>query len=329
MILKVLSLAPFLIAAIILLIAPVLTPQRIFFGVRVLPDFHSTEPAKRALRRYRWAVTAIALIGLPWPVLQPESTSALLIPPLVLFAVAIAYWLRNYRALVRCQVALPTVASVDLTTEPEQLPAYFWAATIPPIILAATAFYLHLHWSSIPARFPVHWGPDGQPNGWETRSSRGVYGPLLFAGLWMIWFIGMVFASWYGARRSPMRTAVAKIMIAVEYLFGVIWPLVSLMPLYGPPNVVLLVSLVFGGVAGVIAYSVVTFRNAGSASEEEAADANVCSSSRSSFFDRRSPAILLPRADGLGYCPNLAHPLAWILLLYPFLIVIIAVKFLF
>jgi uncharacterized membrane protein len=310
--------------SLILLIAPVLSPQRIFFAVRVEPDFRSTEPAKHALRLYQWAVVVIALIGLFWLFVRPENPNALLVGELLLFVVAIGFWLRNYRALIKYQADPLTVASVELTTEPDRLPRYFWASTIPPIILAATALFLYSHWASIPARFPIHWGPDGQPNGWGNRSLREIYGPLLLAGLWMVWLIGMAFASWYGARRSPMRTAIAKIMIAIEFLFGIVFSEISLLPLYRP-NVVLLVTLIFGGVAGTIIYSLVVFRRIGSASLEEATEENA----GSSFFNRRNPAILLHRADGLGYCPNLAHPVAWVLLFYPFVISFVAVKFIF
>jgi len=323
MLLRVLTLIPFLLSAMVLLVAPVLTPQRNFFAVRVQPDFHLTEPAKHALRQYRWAVALIALICSLWIFLRPGNPTAILAGETLLFLVAIAFWQRNYRALIKYQAAPPTFASVELTTAPDQLPMFFWVSMIPPIILAATALYLHLHWSNIPVRYPVHWGADGQPNGWEMRSLLGVYGDLLLAGSWMVWFIGMAFASWYGARRSAMRTAMAKIMIAVEFLFGIIFPAVSLLPLYRPNPVVLAV-LIIGGVAGAIIYSVMIFRKAGSAPFEESAAEN---GSGSSFFNRRNPAILLPRADGLGYCPNLAHPLAWILLFYPFVLFFIVMRF--
>ena len=325
MTLRVLSLIPFLLAAIVVLFAPVLGPRRIFFAVRVQPDFRSTEAARRALRQYQLGVAAIALAGLVWIFALPQNPRAGLIPEFLLFAAAIVFWQRNYRALAKYHANPPTIASVELTTEPDRLPRFFLASMIPPIILAGTALYLFLHWSSIPAQYPIHWGPDGEPNGWATRSVRGVYGPLIFAALWMTWLVGMAFASWYGARRSPVRAAVAKIMIAMEFLFGLVWPAVSLMPLYRP-NAVLLVTVILGGVAGTIAYSLVTFRRAASQAGEEVIPA---ASGGSSFFDRQNPAILLPRADGLGYSPNLAHPVAWLLLLCPFAIILFAIIFIF
>jgi uncharacterized membrane protein len=43
------------------------------------------------------------------------------------------------------------------------------------------ACYLQLNWEHIPDCFPVHWGLDGKPDRWATRSLAGVYGPLLIA----------------------------------------------------------------------------------------------------------------------------------------------------
>ena len=55
-----------------------------------------------------------------------------------------------------------------------------WPVQFAPfLILAATAAALHASWQRIPERFPVHWGIDGQPNGWSGRTAAGVYGPLL------------------------------------------------------------------------------------------------------------------------------------------------------
>jgi uncharacterized membrane protein len=49
----------------------------------------------------------------------------------------------------------------------------------PFAILAATCLYLYARWESLPVRFPVHWGIDGKPNRWATRSFLSVYGAML------------------------------------------------------------------------------------------------------------------------------------------------------
>src|SRR6202044_3717386 len=41
------------------------------------------------------------------------------------------------------------------------------------------ALDLARRWDTLPERFPVHWGFDGQPNGWATRSLGGVDGAIL------------------------------------------------------------------------------------------------------------------------------------------------------
>ncbi len=315
---------PFLLATTVVLLAPVLSSKHIFFGVKVEPGFRGTETARRLLRQYRLAIAAAALAGLLVLAAWPSALAAMEGSVLLLIVVMALMWRRSYRVAVKYQRPPLTEASVELSTEPDRLPGFFWVCAIPPLILAGTALYLQAHWAQIPARYPIHWGPTGQPNGWATRSLRGVYGPLMLAGLCMIWLIGMAFAAWHGARRSSLRVAVAKIMLAVEFLFGLIAPLVALLPIY-QPKPALMVALISGGVAGVIAYSIAAFRQTASDAGDEVAAAN----SGSSCFDRRNPALLLPRPDGLGYIPNLAHPLAWVLLVYPFVVVLFAIAFLF
>jgi hypothetical protein len=177
-----------------------------------------------------------------------------------------------------------------LTAKPDRLPAFYWLLLVPPAILVSTALYLHLHWSSIPVRYPIHWGTDGQANGWATRSFRGVYGPLVFAGLWMAWFTAMAFVIWYRSPRSSMRIAVAKTLIAVDLLFGLIWPAISLSSRY-KPNPGVLALIIVAGTLAVVGFSVAMLRNAATDIDK---GASAAAHSRSGFFDRHNSSLLIP-----------------------------------
>ena len=59
--------------------------------------------------------------------------------------------------------------------------------------------------SDLPERFPVHWGADGQPNGWATRSFQGVYGPLLLAAFMDVFFLLFAMALLRMSRNTTMR----------------------------------------------------------------------------------------------------------------------------
>src|SRR4029078_1817386 len=59
---------------------------------------------------------------------------------------------------------------------------------IPPLILVAAAAVLALFWDGLPVRWAVHWGLGGQPNGWATKTSFGVFGPLVLAAVVLLTF---------------------------------------------------------------------------------------------------------------------------------------------
>jgi hypothetical protein len=99
-------------------------------------------------------------------------------------------------------------------------------------ILAGTALYLRLHWNAIPDRFPVHWGADGTPNGWSTRSFAGVYGPL-FLGTGVVLFLSVISAvtSW-GSRRSARHPAGQIVPIVVACVIAASSSAAGLLPLH-------------------------------------------------------------------------------------------------
>ena len=73
----------------------------------------------------------------------------------------------------------------------------------PFAILLATAGYLQARWNQIPDRFPVHWGVNGMPNGWSTRTPEVVYGPLLFGAALVIGIALLAYAISHSARGLP------------------------------------------------------------------------------------------------------------------------------
>jgi hypothetical protein len=81
-----------------------------------------------------------------------------------------------------------------------------------------------LHWSDIPARFAVHWGIDGQANGWAHRSVPGV---LQFVALGLGLYFAMLVPVWQVENRArgsePMRVYAGRILLATAYLIAFIF----------------------------------------------------------------------------------------------------------
>src|SRR5438067_2442151 len=62
---------------------------------------------------------------------------------------------------------------------------------LPFVILLTTAVVLWLMWDRVPERWPIHYGLNGQPNGWAAKTPFGVFLPVGF-GLLMCGFFELL-----------------------------------------------------------------------------------------------------------------------------------------
>jgi uncharacterized membrane protein len=173
-----------------------------------------------------------------------------------------------------------------------RLPRWTLLALVPFVLLAACAVYLAVHWSDIPARFPIHWGAHG-PNGWASRTFLGVYGSLIFAAGMAAVLIGSGFLAYFGSRRSRSGEMMLRIMIGVSCFLALVFCGVGLLPLGFPPAAeVTVLPLLALTVIGII---VVT---ASGEPDEEPPPGG-------------APPLFVPRTIGWGYSFNFANPYAW------------------
>ena len=160
----------------------------------------------------------------------------------------------------------------ELSTAPEKLPWFASLGAGPLLILGMTALYLHQHWQSIPARFPIHWGANGAPNRWAEGSIHGVYGPLLFGAEFCSWMLLTALASWFGARRSRLRRSVLGTMIATEYLLGFLFSGIAVNPLIHIPMWIFL----FGPLLFLLGMLLLMARRVSGCNEAAEATPNEC-----------------------------------------------------
>ena len=98
-----------------------------------------------------------------------------------------------------------------------------WRSELPALAIVAAMFLLAvLNWRTVPDRVPVHWGIDGQADGWGSRGS-GLLG-LPVAGLFVYALLAIVplmdpgranYARFAGAYRV-MRAAVLAFLLVLE-----------------------------------------------------------------------------------------------------------------
>ena len=176
---------------------------------------------------------------------------------------------------------------------------------LPPLILAAAAFYLHAHWGSIPERFPIHWRIDGQADRWVARTPRGVYGSLAFGGAMAVWLFGFSLAVWYGSRRSePLRRPVLGVFIALEWAVVVMMSGSAMAPLIRLP-IVLFGAISVAVILGSVVYLIKANRNSPAPLDPTPGE---CWKGGLLYYNPDDPVLFVGRRDGAGFTMNMANP---------------------
>ncbi len=327
---------PFMLALVALItwafwMQPQWTRPGIFFGVTVAPDFRRTPEAQRLLQRYRFEAmihVAIAFAMILAGAL-PRYSFFPLIGGLWLAVGPLTAFVEAHKRVQRHAVRAVTVR--EATLEPRSTrPPGGWIVQVGPFaILFAVGIFLHFHWDEIPARFPVHWGIDGQPNGWSSRTPMGVYAPLLFGAL--------ISACMWLTANTLLRSAriidperpilvlhdfahrVGLFLLLIDFFLAVIFSCVGLLPLTGTMPLMIVTILMLPGV-----FVLIVWLNKGRTHADRAGETNSsavgdgtpdeCWKFGVLYFNPDDAALWVEKRAGIGYTMNFAHVSAWIIM---------------
>lgn len=313
---------------------PRLTRPELYFAVTVPPGFRDSGEGRTILGRYRVLTllsTAVALAlviaGARWPA---TLVAAILVQDAGTF---LAYLSCRHRVMPHA-VEPVAVREAPLQARSARLPGGWALQAGPFILLAAAALYLNRHWAEIPARFPIHWGLNGQPNGWASRTPPGVYGPLAEGALMCMMIAGLAYGLLRSSRpirvggapghaESHFRRVVVLVLIATEYLMGITFAGVSLLPLTsGPPAVTVMLALP----AVFVAIVIVALAREGQGGSRRAQAVGEKSAGARPVGDRTAdrywkaglfyvnpddPALFIEKRFGIGYTMNFGRPGSW------------------
>jgi len=334
------------ICLVLYYLMPRMTRPDVYFAVTVPAEFRDSAEGGSILKRYRAEVAMVSVLAL-LVVLAPartgESKYSLVLTLGGFFLQGAGVFLAYYRARGRVlpyAVAPATVREAALEPRPARLPGG-WLLQFPPFaVLVGTGIWLHRHWEQIPESFPIHWGANGQPNNWSTRTFTGVYGPLLM-GVVLCAFIGFLayaLLRWSrpiqaagppGERERRFRKMVGSILVATEYLLALQFTWIGLMPLShpqaGPPGIVPVLVIALGFVVVVVVvvmrYGQGGTRLAGAAAATHRGAAPVGDRTPDKYWrlglfyvNRDDRALFVEKRFGVGYALNFGHPGLWIAL---------------
>jgi len=346
-------LTPSLIMAFVIVIClvlyylmPRMTRPDVYFAVTVPSEFRDSAEGWSILKRYRTEVaivSVLALLVVLSPVRMGESKYSLVATLGGFFLQGAGVFLAFYRARGRVlphAVAPATIREAALEPRPARLPGG-WLLQFPPFaVLAGTGIWLHTHWEQIPESFPIHWGANGQPNNWSTRTFTGVYGSLLMGVVLCasMGFLAYAFLRWSrpiqaagaaGERERRFRKMVGSILVAAQYLLALQFTWIGLTPLSnpqaGPPGIVPFLVIALGFVVVVVVvvmrYGQGGTRLAGAAASAAGGAAPVGDRTPDKYWklglfyvNRDDPAVFVEKRFGVGYTLNFGHPGIWIAL---------------
>ncbi len=306
----------------------------IYFSVTVLPEFRKTEEARRLLKKYR--LHAMVYVAIGFGAILAGAFPAfwfLLIIGIVLLAFGPLFaFLAARKGMLPHAAPGATVREAALEPRVEHLSGR-WIAQIGPFaILAGTGAYLYFRWDAIPARFPVHWGINGQPDEWSVRTPLGVCTPLLLAAIIVFGISVISYVLRHYARALPapgsrpitqdFRTKVAIFLLIIEFLLTTVSSLVALLPLLGNLPLLIVTIATFPMILVLIAWL------AKGRVPYEGGHASLTGPGLSIgdgtldkywklgifYFNPDDAALFVERRFGLGYTVNFAHGAAWLLL---------------
>jgi uncharacterized membrane protein len=324
---------------------PDITRPDIFFAITVDPAFRTSEEARPILRQFRIAMWAnsIVAIAIVWLGTAQGNEWIPLIGVLWQVVAMLPAFLRARKQTMPHSVAPTTHREAALTPRSKVSIGFALLLFGPFAILAACALYLKANWDRLPEHFPVHWGMNGEPNGWATRSISGVYGPLLMAFIIcallasfsyaiMIWTRHVWASDPQAQAESRFRHAQVGVLLLVEYFVAATLCAVPLLALRGNVNQmpgalpVIIGTFIF--VLAIIAVLIYTGQGGArlvKSTNAAASDAkptpvagdrtpNQCWKAGMFYVNPDDPALLVEKRFGIGYTLNFGHPAAWLLL---------------
>jgi uncharacterized membrane protein len=328
------------------LMTPRLTRPDLFFAVTVKPSFRSSPEGREILARYDQLVVCATLLGLPLFGYLRSPPPLMLLGVLGPMVVALAGFLAAFlvaRRRTRPHHVEPSAErEAQLTPREVSLPGGWLAQAGPLLILVAVCVGLGLNWDRIPARFPMHWGANGQPNGWTTKSPAAAYSLPVIGGMVCLLLAGLGYVLPRSARRiqssgragrseAQFVHAVSLFLLGMEYWVALLMGLLSLAPLRSNPEAPLtaLGPMLLGQTVLIATIFAIAFRmgqggwRLAKAGPTETSDAAPVVGDRTPdecwklglfYFNRNDPALWVEKRFGIGWTVNMGNPKSWYLL---------------
>ena len=316
-----------LLLGLLLHFVPRWTRRGLFFGVTVGDVYPRSEEAQRDLHWYQtcvWLATATSIIAC---VLFPRNVAPYVLGPLLPVGASLGAWV-HIHGRTRPHAVAPQPAPAGLSTPRDtSMPGGWLFALGPLLLLAATAAVLWLNWDRLPDRFPVHWGIQGKPDRWASKTFGSVFLVLIIgvgvASVVLVSCWGILRASWRvadsgeaAAHDERYRRVNCILLITLNYLVAMLMAVIALRPLYAPgeglgwPFFTLLAAIL--GFTALMIVIIARMGQEGSRPGDSTPDR--CWKWGIFYYNRDDPSFFVEKRMGLGWTMNFANRRSWLLL---------------
>ncbi|MGC8516174.1 MAG: DUF1648 domain-containing protein [Thermoplasmata archaeon] len=336
-------------------VIPYLTPPYIQFGVRIY-----NEPGSLPLRKYRmgFAVVSILLSAALILAILIESSlsepiSISLAPLIQLAGLFIVYLAFHYHVLaIRGEPSITgtrEIASAFIQTGEGSFRYLF--LLVPWIFMFLYILAGILYYNNIPETFPTHFGLNGVPNEYATKSLLSVFSVLLFVGipitaLMEIMAIAILHSRPFQNPSSPVKTAIQNsafnrinsslilsislpIQLTLFLASATTWGLipqgdVSLAVL--PTLIIIPLVLIVALRTGQTGWKLYP----GATEKKELATARNDDTKWKTgvfYMNKDDKSLLVPKRFGYGYTMNFGHLVTWLVLVLPIIVLLIVILF--
>lgn len=290
-----------------------------FFSVGVPAGFAKSAAAQPILLRYRSGNIVMAIVEFALVLYGLEFKQPLLIlAGASIYAIAI-FILQRQAQTQAMPFRVETSSNIRAASLAADEPVSWWmyvVAFAPYLILGAAALYVAMHYSELPERVPVHYGVSGQPDRWQPRSTRSVFGIFVIGAAVTLLVSSTVLLMIFGARRGAYQSSYQNRFLRANLLTmagvgcgtSLLISGIGLMPLRGIPDVFTppfwIVNVVSMALIMMSLYPVLVFSSA-----PEESDSTPDQYWKGAFYSNPDdPALVVPKRLGIGFTLNFAHP---------------------
>ncbi len=327
---------------------PRLARPDLYFAVTVSPAFRDSREGHSILRRYRLGLLAVSIPALTLLVTLTVTHRLAWTPValLVLNGACFGVYYRTRRLVLAYAVAPTSIREARIDAPARRIPGGWIGASGPFAVLAASAAYLGAHWQQIPARLPLHWNLNGQPDVWAASSPGTVFLPIFIAAVTLTALTLLLYgtAHWVrpiyadgpkGRQESRFRTIISLMLLVIEYWIASRFSMLALRPLLPAALQHPSAAAVFiPGLIAIALTAVLMWLGQGGSRRSSAplrVDSAQPVGDRTEdrfwklgvfYFNRDDPSVMVEKRFGLGYTVNFARPAAWLIVLLPLLVAI-------